>query len=100
MSYPNQAQLDLEREGEDQINRATRPFVALVVDDSPSQRKMLKLLLKKWKFEVIEAEDGMQALGICQSREIDFVWSSSSSTVASRCSCLAWIGSSSSIASR
>lgn len=75
MSYPSQAQLDHERDGtaENQIIRASRPFVALVVDDSPSQRKMLKLLLKKWKFDVIEAEDGIQALGICQSQDIDFV---------------------------
>ena len=65
--------IDKQRGSDAQISLATRPFVALVVDDSPSQRKMLKLLLKKWKFEVIEAEDGMQALGICQSREIDFV---------------------------
>lgn len=52
-----------------------RKLVALVVDDSPSQRKMLTLLLKKWSFEVLEAGDGTEALEICRERHIDFVLS-------------------------
>jgi len=50
-----------------------RRLVALVVDDSSSARKMLRLMLRKWDFEVLEAEDGFEALGHCQSRAIDFV---------------------------
>ncbi|MEM7190805.1 MAG: response regulator, partial [Pseudomonadota bacterium] len=50
-----------------------KPLTALIVDDSPSQRKMLALMLKKWKFSVLEAQDGFQALGLCQSQHIDFI---------------------------
>lgn len=52
---------------------AFRKLTALVVDDSPSQRKMLRLLLRKWNFDVLEAEDGREALKICRQRPIDFV---------------------------
>lgn len=48
-------------------------LVALIVDDSSTQRKMLKMMLRKWNFEVIEAEDGLSALGMVQSRHVDFV---------------------------
>ena len=58
---------------DDAENRAFRKLVALVVDDSATQRKLLRLTLKKWNFEVIEAEDGEQALAIVQDREIDFI---------------------------
>ena len=53
--------------------KAFDKLVALIVDDSSAQRKMLKMMLRKWNFEVIEAEDGMAALGYVQSRHIDFV---------------------------
>jgi len=53
--------------------RAFRKLVALVVDDSATQRKMLKMMLRKWDFEVIEAADGLSALGLVQSQDIDFV---------------------------
>ena len=53
--------------------KAFEKLVALIVDDSSSQRKMLKMMLRKWDFEVIEAEDGMAALGYVQSRHVDFV---------------------------
>jgi sigma-B regulation protein RsbU (phosphoserine phosphatase) len=52
---------------------AFEKLVALIVDDSSAQRKMLKVMLRKWNFEVIEAEDGMSALGLAQSRHIDFI---------------------------
>lgn len=48
-------------------------LVVLIVDDSSTQRKMLKMMLRKWNFDVIEAEDGLSALGLAQSRHIDFV---------------------------
>ena len=65
---------DTEGEAFDTIeDRAFRKLVALVVDDSATQRKLLKLMLKKWNFDVVEAEDGEQALAILKDREIDFV---------------------------
>lgn len=54
-------------------SRAFRKLVALIVDDSAAQRKMLKMMLGKWNFDVLEAEDGLSALGLVQSQEIDFV---------------------------
>ncbi|MEM9140447.1 MAG: response regulator, partial [Pseudomonadota bacterium] len=53
--------------------REFRRLIALVVDDSTSLRKMLKLMLKKWNFDVLEASDGDEALEICVTREVDFV---------------------------
>ncbi|MEM9061444.1 MAG: SpoIIE family protein phosphatase [Pseudomonadota bacterium] len=53
--------------------RAFRKLVALVVDDSSAQRKMLKLLLRKWNFDVVEASDGVSALETVRSQSIDFV---------------------------
>ena len=58
---------------DDANDRAFRKLIALVVDDSATQRKLLKLTLKKWNFEVIEAEDGERALEIFRKREIDFI---------------------------
>ena len=55
------------------ISDATRPLAALIVDDSPSQRRMLKLLLTKWQFEVVEAEDGESALELAKSHHFDFI---------------------------
>ena len=57
----------------DEIEQAARPLAALIVDDSPSQRRMLTLLLNKWKIEAVEAEDGEQALSIAKSRHFDFI---------------------------
>lgn len=54
-------------------SRAFRKLVALVVDDSSAQRKMLKMLLRKWNFEVVEASDGRSALEAVQTQNIDFV---------------------------
>ncbi len=54
-------------------DEAFRKHVALVVDDSTSQRMMLRLLLKKWNFEVLEAESGERALQICRDTPVDFV---------------------------
>lgn len=47
----------------------------LVVDDSRMQRKLVSVHLKKWGFEILEAESGAQALEICKSKEIDMVLS-------------------------
>jgi len=47
----------------------------LVVDDSRLQRKILTSSLKKWGFEVIEAESGYAALEICRRAPPDLVLS-------------------------
>ena len=55
------------------VDEPFRKLTALVVDDSPSQRKMLTLLLKKWQFEVFEASDGTEALEKFKERPVDFI---------------------------
>ncbi|MGX9356041.1 PP2C family protein-serine/threonine phosphatase [Roseobacteraceae bacterium S113] len=47
----------------------------LVVDDSRLQRKILTASLKRWGFEVLEADSGEQALEICQERLPELVLS-------------------------
>lgn len=55
------------------IARDFRRLVALVVDDSAVQRRLLRLLLARWNFQVLEAPDGETALDLCRRHEIDFV---------------------------
>lgn len=38
----------------------------LVVDDSSVFRKVVRRILQPWDFEVLEAEDGSQALDVCR----------------------------------
>ncbi|KPP86447.1 MAG: Serine phosphatase RsbU, regulator of sigma subunit [Rhodobacteraceae bacterium HLUCCO07] len=45
----------------------------LVVDDSRLQRHILKASLKRWGYEVLEAESGHDAIGICKDIEPDMV---------------------------
>lgn len=45
----------------------------LIVDDSRLQRRILTGILKRWGFEVIEAEDGDAALKICLEERPDLV---------------------------
>ena len=40
----------------------------LVVDDSRLQRRILSSSLKRWGFEVTEAESGHEALLMCQEK--------------------------------
>ncbi|MEX0305341.1 MAG: PP2C family protein-serine/threonine phosphatase [Leisingera sp.] len=47
----------------------------LVVDDSRLQRRILVASLKKWGFEVIEAESGEAAMEICQAETPDLILS-------------------------
>lgn len=47
----------------------------LVVDDSKLQRKLLTLSLKRWGFEVMEAEGGEEALKMAAERRPDLVLS-------------------------
>jgi two-component system sensor histidine kinase ChiS len=45
----------------------------LVVDDEPSIRRLLKVALTGRGFEVVEAEDGLQAIGMVESEHPDLV---------------------------
>lgn len=45
----------------------------LVVDDEPSIRKLLKVALTNRGFEVIEAQDGVDALGMVKAEKPDLV---------------------------
>ena len=45
----------------------------LVVDDDMINRKLLNVLLKKNNYEVIEAENGMEALNIIKNEPVDMV---------------------------
>lgn len=47
----------------------------LVVDDSRVQRRIVASALKRWGYQITEAESGEQALEICKSSEQDFVLS-------------------------
>ncbi|WP_170480977.1 PP2C family protein-serine/threonine phosphatase [Ruegeria arenilitoris] len=47
----------------------------LIVDDSRLQRRILAASLKKWGFEVLEAENGEQAIAICRLEQPDLVLS-------------------------
>lgn len=45
----------------------------LTVDDSRSLRKMVRVSLESAGFEVVEAEDGKQALKECESGKFDLI---------------------------
>ncbi len=45
----------------------------LVVDDSRAQRRILTLMLKRWGFEVAEAEDAETGLELCQTFQPHFI---------------------------
>lgn len=47
----------------------------LVVDDSRLQRRILVASLKKWGFEVVEADSGEAAMDICQKETPDLILS-------------------------
>lgn len=47
----------------------------LVVDDSRVQRRILSSSLKRWGYEVLEADSGHAALEICQNEPLDLILS-------------------------
>ena len=60
----------------DQASEATDVIrQVLVVDDSRLQRRILMASLKRWGFEVQEAESGVEALEICRHSPPDLVMS-------------------------
>ena len=60
---------DAEHGGADAIKRV------LVVDDSRVQRRILSSSLKRWGYEVLEADSGHAALEICQREPLDLILS-------------------------
>ncbi|MEO0390497.1 MAG: SpoIIE family protein phosphatase [Pseudomonadota bacterium] len=57
-----------------QVDLVDRP-VALIVDDSRLQRKILTASVARWGFEVLEAATGMEALEACQHVAPDIILS-------------------------
>jgi two-component system response regulator PilR (NtrC family) len=47
----------------------------LVVDDEPSMRDMLRIVLRRDGFDVVVAEDGRQALGVLERERVDLLLS-------------------------
>jgi len=47
--------------------------ICLVVDDSSVIRKVARRILEGLEFQIVEAEDGEQALGVCQRQLPDAV---------------------------
>ena len=47
--------------------------ICLVVDDSSVIRKVARRILEGMDFQIIEAEDGEQALGLCQNQLPDAI---------------------------
>lgn len=47
----------------------------LIVDDSKLQLKIMRSMLERWGFDVVEANSGAEALEICQEHEPDLVLS-------------------------
>lgn len=45
----------------------------LVVDDSSTVREMVTFVLKDTKFELVEAEDGLEAFEIAKKKQFDLV---------------------------
>ncbi len=50
-----------------------RPGCVLVVDDSPSLRRMLRFTLEQGRYDVLEAVDGTHALALAGERDVDLV---------------------------
>jgi sigma-B regulation protein RsbU (phosphoserine phosphatase) len=59
-------------EGDDQPQTPKR---VLIVDDSRAQRRILSLSLKRWGYEVFEADSGHTALEICKTESLDLILS-------------------------
>jgi sigma-B regulation protein RsbU (phosphoserine phosphatase) len=57
----------------DAVPGAAQPISVLIVDDSRLQRKILSASLKRWGYEVSEAESGQQAIDLCAIRAPDMV---------------------------
>lgn len=57
----------------DAIPEPAPAISVLIVDDSRLQRKILSASLKRWGYDVFEAESGQQAIDLCAMRAPDMV---------------------------
>lgn len=55
------------------VTNPDAPNLVLVVDDSAMQRKMLTKALRKWGYDVMEAESAMAGLDICRNHDVTMV---------------------------
>jgi sigma-B regulation protein RsbU (phosphoserine phosphatase) len=55
------------------VTNPDAPHLVLVVDDSAMQRKMLTKALRKWGYDVLEAESGQQGLELCRDHDVTMV---------------------------
>ncbi len=65
-----QSPAEFERESDAALAKQGR---VLVVDDSATQRRVLSLYLKRWGYDVVEAETGQQALALFIGDTFDVV---------------------------
>jgi two-component system response regulator PilR (NtrC family) len=56
------------------VDEAPKPRI-LVVDDEPSMRDMLRIVLRRDGYDVLVAEDGREALGILERERVDLLLS-------------------------
>lgn len=61
------------RQFEDDLEQKQAIKRVLVVDDSRAQRRILSSSLKRWGYEVLEAESGNTALEICKAEPLDLI---------------------------
>jgi len=52
-----------------------RIYKVLLVDDSKAQRRLLRLSLDRWGYDVIEADSGEEALDLCALHSFDIILS-------------------------
>lgn len=62
-------------ENDDEANNLSGTEVILVVDDEPALRKLSADILTQHGYTVLQAEDGIDALGLLESGQIDLVLS-------------------------
>ncbi len=55
------------------VTNPDAPHLVLVVDDSAMQRKMLTKALRKWGYDVMEAESALAGLDICRDHDVTMV---------------------------
>ncbi len=53
---------------------ASKPRI-LIVDDEPSMREMLRIVLRRDGYEVLVAENGRRALGLLREQQVDLLLS-------------------------
>ncbi|WP_299735931.1 SpoIIE family protein phosphatase [uncultured Roseobacter sp.] len=63
------------QDGAEETDTSNRPKLVLVVDDSRLQRKILSSSLKRWGYEVIEADSGEAAMKVCADHAPELVLS-------------------------